>query len=153
MGRTEKYRGSRTHGRGKKAGRGAGKRGGRGNAGLHKHKYITTVKSDPKHFGRYGFKRPRLPSEREIKTINVGQLEENLGKFIVKGYAKKTKDGVEVDLSSAGIDKLLGSGIMKSKLLITVHEVSKLAKSKVEEAGGKVLVAEEAMEENTIEAE
>ena len=30
--RTEKFRGSRTHGRGKKSGRGAGKRGGKGNA-------------------------------------------------------------------------------------------------------------------------
>lgn len=153
MGRTEKYRGSRTHGRGKKAGRGAGKRGGRGNAGLHKHKYITTVKNDPKHFGRYGFKRPRSPSERELKTINVGQLEERLESFIKKGYAKKVEKKVEVDLSSAGIDKLLGSGILKSQMRITVDKVTKLAKSKVEEAGGKVLVAEEATEENTIEAE
>ena len=43
--KTDKYRGSRTHGRGKKAGRGAGKRGGKGNAGLLKHKYISIIKS------------------------------------------------------------------------------------------------------------
>ena len=153
MGRTEKHRGSRTHGRGKKAGRGAGKRGGRGNAGLHKHKYITTVKYDPKHFGRYGFKRPKSQWEKEPKAINVGQLEERLSRFMENGYAKKVGNTVEVDLSSAGIDKLLGSGKLKGKFQITVNSASKLARSKVEEAGGKVLVAEEAMEENTIEAE
>ncbi len=37
--RTRKFRGLRTHGRGIKAGRGAGKQGGRGNAGLHKYKF------------------------------------------------------------------------------------------------------------------
>ena len=54
--KTQKFRGSRTHGRGKKAGRGAGKHGGHGNAGLHKHKYIHMLKFDPMHFGRHGFK-------------------------------------------------------------------------------------------------
>lgn len=153
MGRTEKHRASRTHGRGKKAGRGAGKRGGRGNAGLHKHKFMSTVKYDPKHFGRYGFKRPKPPSERGPKTINVGQLEERLETFIEKGYAKKAGERTEVDLTSAGIDKLLGSGKLKKPLQIKVSEASKMAKSKVEGAGGKVLIASEAIEENTSEAE
>lgn len=153
MGRTEKHRASRTHGRGKKAGRGAGKRGGRGNAGLHKHKFMSTVKYDPKHFGRYGFKRQKPPSERRSKTINVGQLEERLEIYIEKGYAKKAGERTEVDLTSAGIDKLLGSGKLKKSLLIKVSETSELAKSKVEGAGGKVLIASEAIEENTSEAE
>ncbi len=153
MGRTEKHRASRTHGRGKKAGRGAGKRGGRGNAGLHKHKFMSTVKYDPKHFGRYGFKRQKSPSERETKTINVGQLEERLETYIEKGYAKKVGERTEVDLTSAGIDKLLGSGKLKKTLQIKVSEASKTAKSKVEGAGGKVLIASEAIEENTSEAE
>jgi large subunit ribosomal protein L15 len=154
MGRTEKHRGSRTHGRGKKAGRGAGKRGGRGNAGLHKHKYITTVKYDPAHFGRYGFKRPKRPSEKALKTINVGQLEERLESFIKKGTAKRVGSGFEVDLSSAGIDKLLGSGKIQKSLQIKVEGASQLAISKVESAGGKVVMTgKEAMEENTSEAE
>ena len=153
MGKTEKFRGSRTHGRGKKAGRGAGKRGGRGNAGLHKHKYITTVKYDPKHFGRYGFTRPKLPSEKTVKTINVGQLEESLEKFQKKGYAKIAGKNIEVDLNSAGIDKLLGSGKLKKSLQIKVYDASKLAKSQVEDAGGKVLLSKKVIEENTSEAE
>jgi large subunit ribosomal protein L15 len=141
MGRTEKFRGSRTHGRGKKAGRGAGKRGGRGNAGLHKHRYITVVKSDPKHFGRHGFTRPKMPREKPPVTINVGQLEERLENYIKKGMAKKTKDRFEVDLSSAKIDKLLGSGKLQTPMRITVNEASSKAKSKVEEAGGEVIIS------------
>jgi large subunit ribosomal protein L15 len=154
MGRTEKHRGSRTHGRGKKAGRGAGKRGGRGNAGLHKHKYMSVIKYDPGHFGRYGFKRPKLPYEGKSKIINVGQLEERLDNFLKKGYAKKKGDKTEVDLSSAGIDKLLGSGRLNKALQIKVNYASERAKSKVKEAGGEILLSEEkATEENTLEAE
>ena len=44
---------NRTHGRGKKSGRGAGIHGGRGNAGLHKHKFMHMLKYDPDHFGPY----------------------------------------------------------------------------------------------------
>jgi len=54
--RTKKFRGTRTHGRGKKAGRGAGLHGGTGNAGLHKHKVQYMLKFMPDHFGRHGFK-------------------------------------------------------------------------------------------------
>ncbi len=143
MGRTEKHRGGRTHGRGKKAGRGAGKRGGRGNAGLHKHKYMTTVKFDPKHFGRYGFKRPKLPSEKTLITINVAQLQERLGRFLEEGHAKKVGNKIKVDLSAAKIDKLLGAGILTKPLEIKVKMSSEVAKSKVENAGGKVLLSED----------
>ena len=154
MGRTEKHRGNRTHGRGKKAGRGAGKRGGRGNAGLHKHRFISMIKYDPEHFGRHGFKRPKLPSERITTNINVGDLEERLSSFLEKGFAKKVGKRIEVDLNSAGIDKLLGSGKLNAALQITVNEASELAKSKVEGAGGEILLSEKnAMEERTPEAE
>jgi large subunit ribosomal protein L15 len=143
MGRTEKHRASRTYGRGKKAGRGAGKRGGRGNAGLHKHKYISTVKYDPKHFGRYGFKRPKSPSEKPLKTINVGQLDEQLDKFIKKGYAKKVGNKIELDLSKAEIDKLLGSGNLTKSFIIRVDFASEKAKSKVADAGGEIKLSED----------
>jgi large subunit ribosomal protein L15 len=154
MGRREKHRGSRTYGRGKKAGRGAGKRGGRGNAGLHKHKYISTVKYDPKHFGRYGFKRPKLPYEKEIKTINVSQVQSRMEIFIKNGYATKKGNTIEVDLNSAGYGKLLGSGKISSSFKITVNKASERAVSKVKEAGGQVIVQnEEVSEDNFQEAE
>ncbi len=143
MGRTEKFRGSRTYGRGKKAGRGAGKRGGRGNAGLHKHKFMHTVKYDPKHFGRYGFTRPKSPSERPLNTINVGQIDEQLDEFLQKGYAKKVENKIELDLSKANIDKLLGSGNLKKALIIRVDFASEKAKSKVADAGGEITLVKE----------
>ena len=86
-----------THGRGKKGGRGAGLRGGRGNAGLHKHRYMYMLKNMPDHFGKYGFKRPQSILKKD-KIINVGQLEE-------KFPGKK-----DIDLKKEGFDKLLGGG-------------------------------------------
>lgn len=151
MRKCEKRRASRTYGRGKKAGRGAGKRGGRGNAGLHKHKYITTVKYDPKHFGRYGFKRPKLPYENKPKTINVFQLEQKLDNFLEKGYATKKGNKILIDLSSAGYDKLLGSGIIKRSLDVKVDYASERAVSKVQDAGGQVLSGSEEDSEEVIQ--
>ena len=64
-----------THGRGKKGGRGAGLRGGRGNAGLCKHKFMYMNKYMPDHYGSHGFKRPQSVIKKD-KIINVGQLED-----------------------------------------------------------------------------
>lgn len=116
-----------THGRGKKAGRGAGLRGGRGNAGLSKHRYMHMVKYMPDHFGKRGFKRPRGVVRKE-STINVGQLEE---KF------PGTKD---IDLSEHGFDKLLGGGMIGSGLKIKVKGASKKAIEKIKEKGGEVTI-------------
>jgi len=153
MGRAEKMRAGRTHGRGKKAGRGAGKRGGKGNAGLHKHKYITTVKHDPKHFGRYGFTRPKLPSEEPVRFTNVGQLENQIEKLLEAGFAKKAGAKMEIDLTSAGIDKLLGAGSVKSSFTIKVEAATEKAIKKIEAAGGEVVLPESEFTETVSEAE
>jgi large subunit ribosomal protein L15 len=139
--RTEKFRGSRTHGRGKKSGRGAGKRGGTGNAGLHKHKAQYMLKYMPDHFGRHGFKRPQKMVSAKI-TMNVGDLEQILEVMKVQGTAVE-KDGViSVDLAAMGVDKLLGNGRVSKSLEVTVSETTALAKAKVEEAGGHIVVPE-----------
>ncbi len=134
--RTEKYRGRRTHGRGKKAGRGAGLRGGKGNAGLHKHKYLYTVKYDPYHFGRHGFK--RHAPKKDVVTINVGSLQTELPKLIEYGLAKKAEKGMVIDLTNSKYNKLLGGGSIKTPLTIRVAEATAIARQKVEAAGGKV---------------
>jgi large subunit ribosomal protein L15 len=128
-------------------------RGGRGNAGLHKHKYITTVKYDPKHFGRYGFKRPPLAYEKDIKVINVSQLEDRLENLMKMGYAKEQKGKISIDLASAGYDKLLGSGSITKSLVITVDYATQRAISKIEKAGGSVVSESEDAMEETQEAE
>jgi large subunit ribosomal protein L15 len=153
MVKREKHRASRTHGRGKKAGRGAGKRGGRGNAGLHKHKFITTVKYDPKHFGRYGFKRPPLTYEKDIKVINISQLEDRLENFLENGYAKEQENTITLDLTLAGYDKLLGSGSIKRQLHIKIGYATQRAISKIESVGGTVVSESEDATEETQEDE
>lgn len=139
--RSKKFLGSRTHGRGKKAGRGAGKRGGRGNAGLHKHKYIKTVKYLPDHFGRHGFKRPQSVVGSKI-TINLFTLDEKLDKLIRDGKVKKVKNYYELNLDELGFEKILGSGTITKPVTITVKEATKKAISKIESAGGKVNIIE-----------
>lgn len=135
--RDKKFLGSRTHGRGKKAGRGAGKRGGRGNAGLHKHKYIKTVKYLPNHFGRHGFKRPQSVVGRKL-TINLYALDERLDWLISEGKIKKIKNNYELNLDKLGYDKLLGSGVITKSVNVSVKEATKRAITKIKDAGGKV---------------
>jgi len=136
--RTSKFRGSRTHGRGQKAGRGAGLRGGRGNAGLHKHKYISVVKYMPDHFGRHGFKRPQSVVGQNI-TINLSDLEINLESLKSEGFAESKQGRIVVNLRKAGIDKLLGSGKISTPVDVIVDGASKKAKEKLEKIGGKLI--------------
>jgi len=136
--RTKKLRGSRTHGRGAKAGRGAGKRGGRGNAGVWKHKVMSIYKYNPDHFGRKGFKRPQKVVSAPI-TMNVGELHERLDTLIRDGFATKEGDKMTVDLTRMGIDKLLGSGRITTPVRVIVPEISQRAREKIERAGGEIL--------------
>ncbi|UCB59582.1 MAG: uL15 family ribosomal protein [Thermoplasmatales archaeon] len=130
-----------THGRGKKAGRGAGLRGGRGNAGLLKHRYIHMVKNMPDHFGKHGFKRPQSIVKKD-KIINIGQLEDMF------------PDKKEVDLGKEGFDKLLGGGNIKTKMKIMVNSASEKAIAKIMEKGGEVILPEEpVVEETSVEEE
>ena len=118
-----------THGRGKKGGRGAGLRGGRGNAGLLKHRYMYMVKNMPNHFGRHGFKRPQSVIKKD-KTINVGQLEE-----VFPGKS-------DIDLGKEGFDKLLGGGSLNKKMKIKVNSASEKAIKKIKEKGGEIKLPE-----------
>jgi len=137
--KTKKFRGSMTHGRGKKAGRGAGLRGGRGNAGLHKHKFMHMLKYMPDHFGVHGFKRPQSVIKKE-KIINIGELGD-------KFPGKK-----EIDLTKEGFDKLLGTGNITYSIKIKVNSASQKAIDKVREKGGDVLLPEKPQKE-TVEKE
>ncbi len=140
--RDKKFLGSRTHGRGKKAGRGAGKRGGRGNAGLHKHKYIKLVKYMPDHFGRHGFKRPQCVIGAKL-TINLFILDEKIDQLLKEGNIKKVKNNYEIDLDKLGYDKLLGSGKITKPVNVTIKEATEKAISKVKNAGGNIKIIEE----------
>lgn len=135
--RTKKMRGSRTHGRGNKAGRGAGLIGGRGMAGLRKTGKMRMLRYFPNHFGRYGFKRPQSQVKANI-TINVSELRENLDNFVTKGFAVKEGNGYSVDLTKAGFDKLLGGGDIDVPVKVTVAQSSDKARDKIEASGGSI---------------
>ncbi|MGI6471616.1 MAG: uL15 family ribosomal protein [Candidatus Methanomethylophilaceae archaeon] len=135
--RTKKFRGSTSHGRGTKSGRGSGITGGRGMAGLRKTGKMKMLKYFPDHFGRYGFKRPQSQVKANI-TINVSELRENLDAFVDKGFAVKEGNGYSVDLTKAGIDKLLGGGDIDVPVKVTVSQISEKARGKIEASGGSI---------------
>jgi large subunit ribosomal protein L15 len=136
--RTSKFRGSRTHGRGKKAGRGAGLRGGRGNAGLHKHKWISVVKYCPDYFGHHGFKRPQSVVCHKV-TMNLSEVEQALPSMVKDGFAAQKEGKWSVDLTKMGVDKLLGSGRISTAISVKVAEASATALEKLKSAGGTLV--------------
>ncbi|WP_414469316.1 uL15 family ribosomal protein [Methanobacterium sp. ACI-7] len=135
-----KLRGSRTIGGGSsKKRRGAGHRGGRGNAGLHKSKWTWTVKYDPKHFGKYGFKRPQR-SITKFNPVNLDYLDEKSEEFVQQGLAQKKDDIIEIDVTDLGYNKVLGKGKLNKPLIIKSPMFSGSAVQKIEEAGGETVI-------------
>ena len=126
--KAKRRRGERTYHGSAKKWRGKGSRGGRGKAGLHKHKWSWVLKYEPNHFGKKGFK-PPLAVRRKPATINLEELDLLLRQ---KGYEK------EVDLEELGYQKLLGKGKLSRPVTIKVKSASKLAKKKVEKIGGVI---------------
>jgi large subunit ribosomal protein L15 len=134
-GRAKKFRGNHTHGRGKKAGRGAGLRGGRGRAGANKHRYLMLQLLGGKHehtaarpWGRIGFKYRSRDGNPKPETVNVGDL------------ALRFPGQSDIDLVAAGIGKLLGSGAIAHRVSIKVDQASPGAVEKIKAAGGSVTV-------------
>ncbi len=134
-----KFRGERTYKGAKKRRRGAGNRGGRGLAGLHKHKWTYTIKYMPDHFGKRGFKPPKAV-QREIKAINLEELERCIDELLEKKLAEKEDGKVKVNLEKLGYQKLLGKGRVTRPLIVEVRMVSRVAKEKLEACGGEVRV-------------
>ncbi|HWG90332.1 MAG TPA: uL15m family ribosomal protein [Candidatus Thermoplasmatota archaeon] len=141
--KSSKLRRTRTHGRGKKAGRGAGLRGGRGNAGAHKHKRVQyevqRYGAEGGYWGREkGFKRPEAIVE--IKTVaNVSDLDEFVETWVQVGLAQKAGNGYTVNLTDLGVDKLLGAGQINKAITVTVNEAVPRAVEKITAAGGRVV--------------
>ncbi len=143
--KVNKYRSHTTHGGGhRKKRRGAGSRGGRGRAGSGKragHKKIGIV------LGRNGFN-PRGNTKDEI-IINVNYFtSKKLAGLVSAGKIVQEGDSYKVDLKKLGFAKLLGSGELVAKLVVT-GECSPKAVDKITAAGG--LVEESSLEEATKE--
>jgi large subunit ribosomal protein L15 len=128
--RTKKFRGLRTHGRGIKAGRGAGKQGGRGNAGLHKYKFKSMLIYAPDHFGRHGFKRPAQIVAHPT-SLNVGELEAFVPQLEAAEALRREGEAYVADLTKVGVDRLLGGGSAARPWKVFVPHASKHAREKV----------------------
>ena len=103
---------------------------------LQKHKWTYTVKYDPDHFGKRGFKPPRRNIAR---VINVGELDEKVDQLLKEEKAVKRQDGIHIHLNELGYDKLLGRGKTTHPLIVQVDHHSKLAANKIETAKGKIV--------------
>ena len=122
-----KKRGSRTCGYGiTKKHRGGGSRGGRGNAGLLKHKKSWMLKNDPDHFGKKGFTVPNKEEVKAITLMDIDILARKLGKS-------------EIDVSEYGYGKVLSTGVLTQPLTVKAARFVERAKEKIEQAGGKVV--------------
>jgi large subunit ribosomal protein L15 len=121
--KVKKFRGSRTHGKGRNdRNRGAGCRGGRGNAGRHKHKYLKFIKLAKMglyQFGKYGFTRPIEVTQR-YRMINhlkktlrrlkeEGKLDDYTYKFLYSRPDLNVSDLDEI------IDRLVELGLAEKK--------------------------------------
>jgi len=137
MPRRKALKPSRTRGRGHKKGRGAGLRGGRGNAGCHKTKRIMYERVG-RVWGSHGFKRPQTTVSAN-NTINLKTIEENVTIWISEKMATKKGKTIFINLKEMGYDKLLGTGSASHAYKLTVDAASAKAVEKTMAAGGEVI--------------
>ena len=80
---------------------------------------------------------------REIKGINVGELEDKLPELESMGAVTKNEDGtIEVDLTKTPFGKVLGRGELKPPMIVKAARFTEKAVSKIEAAGGKAVPVE-----------
>ncbi len=127
-----KKRGSRTQGYGRIGQhRDAGSKGNR-KVGRHKHLWSKIVTTEPDYFGKSGFTSPQSIHKKE-NTLNLQELSE----------MASTRQDKNIDLTTLGFTKLLGTGKISKPLIVTVPACSKVAQEKITEAGGKVITPSE----------
>ncbi|PIN73428.1 50S ribosomal protein L15 [Candidatus Woesearchaeota archaeon CG10_big_fil_rev_8_21_14_0_10_45_16] len=132
-----KYRAHTTHGGGsRKKRRGAGSRGGRGNAGTGKR---AGHKKAGQHriFGKDGFRPRRTVSP--LKAVNVSYFTPQRCESLVKsGKITKESDVYVIDLVKLGFGRLLGAGDLTVKLTVQSGHLTGKAVEKIQAAGGSV---------------
>ncbi|MGC9105721.1 MAG: uL15 family ribosomal protein [Thermoprotei archaeon] len=134
--KVRKYRGSRTHGWGRKGQhRDRGSQGKR-SVGQHKEKWSWVVKYAPDWYGKRGF---RNPTSKALHVIAIRRLNQLLvsGKLQVKEESGKKV----VDLEEQGFDKLIGRERLVVPVVIKVKSASKGAVEAVKSSGGEIVLS------------
>jgi large subunit ribosomal protein L15 len=140
----KRQRGSRTHSGGsQKNRRGAGHRGGRGNAGREKHEFHNYGP-----LGKHGFKRPEKVQD-EVVEISVQKLDEDAALLAAEGVAEEVGDGYVVDARDVAEDgwevdvvKVLGGGQVRNELTVTADAFTAGAVEGIESVGGEAVLSE-----------
>lgn len=133
-------RGIRTHGYGSVGQhRKSGSRGGKGAAGMHKHKWSWVLKYFPDWYGKRGFTYPQRVKV-EYREINVGELRELIEHLRQQGRLEMDGDAYVIDLQTLGYNKLLGRGSIDFKVKVRVYDASVSAVEKIRRAGGEVVI-------------
>lgn len=125
--KTKKLRGGH-YGRGMKSGRGKGKRGGSGMAGLGGHKKIWLIIHDKNHYGVHGFTSHSTTYEN---PITLRQLNDRYEVLKASGYVENDV----IDLESAGYTKLLASGNFEIKCKIKISKATEKSINKLSNHG------------------
>ena len=137
--KNSRSRGLHTHFYGsKKKHRGAGHRGGRGNAGSGKKadQKKPSIWQDPNYFGKHGF---TSKSRRDISAISLKDLALRVQFWVKEGTAKYEAGKTTLDLNTAGYNKILSNGAAPRNLTVTVAYASAGAIKKIKQAGGDVV--------------
>jgi large subunit ribosomal protein L15 len=136
-----RHRGSWTHSHGeKKKHRGAGSRGGRGNAGSGK-RGDAKKPSFWKIANREGGSGFKNPTTKAVKVITIAQLNQFVAKSVASGKLQANEKGYSIDLGALGFDKLLATGNPAYAFTITVDKATPKAVEKIEGSKGSVSLA------------
>lgn len=136
--RHRKFRGRRTYHGSHKKWRGGGSRGGRGAAGLHKHKWSWIVKYDKEHFGKITNK----SHKEKIEAVNIDYLNKKAETFLKEKIAEKEGNAIKINVAKLGYDKVIGGGKVTMPLIVEAKSFSKSAQEKIVKAGGKAVKVE-----------
>jgi len=131
----ERRLGGKRRGKGNKGGRG---RAGSGKKGAQKKTYFMRKGG--------GIGKEKLKSKvakkiaKEIKLINIGEIDDKIQDLLSKKLAKKVGDSYEINIGELGYDKVGGKGKIRNKLIVHAKIFSKKAIEKIEKTGGKAII-------------
>jgi large subunit ribosomal protein L15 len=125
------YLGHRSHGRGNvKNRRGSGNRGGRGMAGIDKHKWSWAMVNAPNYFGKYGFKRPHGAVRKRMPVIHLFDINQQA----LNNRLEKKEGRFHIDFKG----KVLATGNVTVPLSVRAEAWSRNVEKKIMDAGGQI---------------
>ena len=97
-----------------------------------------SIWKNTKYFGKFGFiSKSRMP---DIYGIDIKTIEDRLNTLLRNGTAKMEGGAVAINLEDMGCNKLLSTGKVTKKFIITTDFATEKAVAKIKEAGGEVKV-------------